>query len=172
MATFDISMDVIAGLKKTYEQFNPGYPFKYTFLDDGYEQMYRSERATKKLTNYFAVIAIFISCLGLFAIASLTAEQRTKEIGIRKVLGASVSGLVILFSTDFMKLILVAFFVAAPVAYYLGSAWLANFAYHIKIEPGLFVIAGLAAFIIGCLTVNFQSIRLALANPVDSLRSE
>ncbi|HET6568040.1 MAG TPA: ABC transporter permease, partial [Rhodothermales bacterium] len=164
--------EALAGLEAVYKQFNPGYPFEYEFLDKEYEGMYRSVIMMGKLADVFAVIAIFISCLGLFGLASFTAEQRTKEIGVRKVLGASASNLVMLLSADFTKLVLLGFVLGAPLAYWLIQKYLDTYAYHVSITPLMFVGAGVAALVIAWLTVSYQSIRAALANPVESLRSE
>ena len=125
-------------LQEVYTRFNPEYPFKYNFLDDSYEEMYESEILIGKLANYFTIVAIIISCLGLFGLASFTAEQRTKELGIRKVLGASVSNLVMLLTKDFTWLVLVAFIIAAPVAFYFLNEWLSKFEFSISMGPGVF----------------------------------
>jgi putative ABC transport system permease protein len=125
-----------------------------------------------KLANYFAVLAVFIACLGLFGLAAFTAEQRTKEIGIRKVLGAPIATLVLLLSREFTVLVLVAFLITAPVSYFVMNGWLDKFAYHTSLGVGIFALAGVAALAIAWLTVSYQSIRTALANPVDALRSE
>ena len=159
-------------IENIFQRHNTAYPFEFHFLDESYERMYKSETTIGKLANYFAFIAIFISCLGLFGLASFTAEQRTKEIGVRKVLGASVPNLVVLLTSDFTKLVLIAFLIAAPVAYSLMRTWLGNFAYHVEMSAGIFVLAGIAAILIAWLTVSYQSVRAALSNPVKSLRSE
>jgi ABC-type antimicrobial peptide transport system permease subunit len=125
-----------------------------------------------KLSNYFAFLAIFISCLGLFGLATFTAEQRTKEIGVRKVLGASIAGIVGLLSKDFLKLVGIAIMIASPVAWWLMNQWLQGFAYKIDIEWWMFVLAGILSVLIAVLTVSFQSIKAALMNPVKSLKSE
>lgn len=158
--------------EQTAKQLNPAYPFTYHFLDDDYEELYRSETLVNTLINYFGLLAILISCLGLFGLATFTAEQRAREIGVRKVLGASVTSIVALLSTDFLKLILVAILIASPLAWYGLNQWLQNFAYHITITWWVFVLAGLAATTITLLTVSFQSIKAALMNPVKSLQSE
>jgi putative ABC transport system permease protein len=162
----------LASLEAVYKQFNPGYPFEYEFMDKEYEEMYRAVIVMGKLANIFAVVAIFISCLGLFGLASFTAEQRTKEIGIRKVLGASATRLVVLLSADFTKLVLVAFVLAAPLAYFAVNAWLDKFIYRVEISPWMFVLAGLAALVVAWLTVSYQSVKAATADPVKSLRTE
>lgn len=158
--------------EQTARQLNPAYPFTYHFLDDDYEKLYRSETLVNTLINYFGLLAILISCLGLFGLATFTAEQRAREIGVRKVLGASVTSIVALLSTDFLKLVFVAILIASPLAWYGLNEWLQNFTYRITIAWWVFALAGLAATAITLLTVSFQSIKAALMNPVKSLRSE
>ena len=150
----------------------PGVPFEYDFLDASFARLYRAEAKTGSVLGIFTMLALFIGCLGLFALAAFTAEQRTKEIGIRKVLGASVSGITGLLAKDFLKLVVVAIVIASPVAYWAMRTWLADFAYRVEIPWWMFVLAGLAAIVIAFLTVSFQSVKAALANPVKSLRSE
>lgn len=162
----------LASLERLFTQFNPGYPLHYTFVNDDFEATYRSEVVMGSLANVFAIIAIFISCLGLFGLVAFTAEQRTKEIGIRKVMGASVLSIVTLFSTEFLKLVLVAFVLAIPVAWYAMHRWLDDFTYRIDLSWWIFGLAGGAALLIALLTVSVESIKSALANPVKSLRSE
>lgn len=162
----------IQGLEAVCKKFNPAYPLEYTFLDQDFEKTYRSETVMGTLANIFAVIALFISCLGLFGLTSLTVEQRTKELGVRKVLGASVAGIVVMLSKDFLKLVLVGFVIACPITWYLTNQWLLNFTERITIGIGVFLLAGLAAVVIAVITVSWQSIRAAVANPVDCLRSE
>jgi ABC-type antimicrobial peptide transport system permease subunit len=162
----------LAGLEAVCKKLDPGMPFTFFFADQQYEKMYRSEQMIGSLTNYFAVLAIFIACLGLFGLASFTAEQRTKEIGIRKVLGASVSGIVGLLSKDLVKLVLVAILIASPLGGWLMHKWLQNYEYRISISWWMYLLAGGLAVAVALLTVSFQSIKAALANPVKSLRSE
>ena len=162
----------IASMESTFKKFNPGFPFKYYFTDDEIMKNYKAEYTTSKLSGYFAFLAIFISCLGLFGLVMFTAEQKTKEIGIRKVLGASVSGIVNMLSKDFLKLVLIASAIAFPVAWWLMNKWLMDFEYRIKIGWWIFIVAGIAAMLIALLTISFQSIKAALANPVKSLRTE
>ena len=164
--------EALAALERIYKRFNPEYPFNYRFMDEEYEEMYRSEIVIGTLANSFAMLAILIACLGLFGLASFTAEQRTKEIGIRKVLGASVSSVVLLFSRDFIILVVWAFLVAAPISYFLMTDWLNEFTFHIDLGLGILAMAGIASVLIAWLTVSYQSIRAATANPVVSLRSE
>ncbi|MGZ3999126.1 MAG: ABC transporter permease, partial [Mucilaginibacter sp.] len=151
---------------------NPGYPFEYKFINDDFDQLFKSETLTGSLAGVFAGLAIFISCLGLFGLAAYTAERRIKEIGIRKVLGASVSGLVGLLSKDFLKLVGISCIIAFPVAYWATHNWLQNYQYRVDINWIIFVAAGLAAMLIALTTVSFQAIKAALMNPVKSLRSE
>lgn len=164
--------EALAGLETIYKKVNPGYPLKYTFLDQQFEQTYRSEQVMGKLANIFAVIALFISCLGLFGLTSFTVEQRTKELGVRKVLGASVAGIVVMLSKDFLRLVVVGFVIAVPFTYYAMDQWLENFADRVDIGAGVYLLAGLSAIVIALATVSWQSIRAAVANPVDCLRSE
>ena len=162
----------IASMEKLYKQYNPGFPFKYYFTDDEIAKNYKAEYTVSKLSKYFAFIAIFISCLGLFGLVTFTAEQKTKEIGIRKVLGASVTGIVRMLSKDFLKLVLIAAVIAFPVAWWFMHKWLDDFAYRVDIGWWVFVVAGIAALLIALLTISFQSIKAAIANPVKSLRTE
>lgn len=162
----------LAVLQNAYKDANPTYPFLYEFADDAYRQQYKSETVIGKLITYFALLAILISCLGLFGLATYTAEQRTKEIGVRKVLGASVASIVALLSKDFLKLVLIAIIIASPIAWYAMNEWLADFAYKIDISWWVFALAGGLAVGIALLTVSFQSVKAALMNPVKSLRSE
>lgn len=147
-------------------------PFNYSFLDDGFDNMYRQEARLGTIFGIFSVLAILIGCLGLFALATFMAEQRIKEIGIRKVLGASVRSLVLMLTKDFSKLIVIAFILAAPLAWWLLSQWLDDYNYRIELTWDLFLIAGLIAFVIAWATVSYQSIKAALSNPVDSLKND
>jgi putative ABC transport system permease protein len=162
----------LESLEKIYQKFNPGYPFTYSFLDQQFEMRYRSEQVTAKLVNILAVIALFISCLGLFGLTSFTVEQRTKELGVRRVLGASVAGIVVMLNRDFLKLVFIGFVIATPITWYLTTQWLENFADRVEIGAGVFLLAGLAAVLIALLTVSWQSIKAAIANPVDCLKNE
>jgi predicted permease len=164
--------ETLAQIERICKQLNPNYPFTYTFTDQQYARQYQSEQIVSKLSNYFAFLAIFISCLGLFGLATFTAEQRTKEIGVRKVLGASVTSIIRLLSKDFLKLVAIAIVLASPVAWWAMNQWLQGFAYKIDIDWWVFVLAGLVSVVIALLTVSFQSIKAALVNPVKSLRSE
>jgi predicted permease len=162
----------IADLERITKTLNPNYPFTYQFLDEAYEKMYLAEQQVHTLVNYFGVLAILISCLGLFGLSAFTAEQRTKEIGVRKVLGASVASIVGLLSKDFLRLVLLALVLASPLAWWAVSQWLHSFEYRAELTGWVFVLAGVLAVTIALLTVSFQSIKAALMNPVKSLRSE
>jgi putative ABC transport system permease protein len=162
----------IAKVSELWTTAVPAVPFEYNFLDASFAGLYRSEAKTGSVLGVFTGLALFIGCLGLFALAAFTAEQRTKEIGIRKVLGAGVAGITGLLAKDFLKLVFIAIVIAVPVAYYFMNKWLADFAYRIELQWWIFALAGIAAISIAALTVSFQSIRAALANPVESLRNE
>lgn len=162
----------LAQVKNIFERLNPGFPFEYDFLDSTYEVQFNFVQRTRSLIAFLAVFAIFISCLGLFGLASFNAEQKTKEIGIRKVLGSSVSRIVMLLSKDLTRLVLLANIIAWPVAWYLLNQWLQNFLYRTQIRLDIFIIAGALTFFIALITVSYQSIKAATAKPVDSLRYE
>lgn len=162
----------IEKLEDLYQQFNPGIPFEFEFLDQEYQQVYVAEQRVASLCKYFAIIAIIISCLGLFGLATFTAERRIKEIGIRKVLGASEWRIVSLLSRDFSKMVLMSILIAVPSSYLIVRYWLASFAYKIDLEWWLFALAALTALAIAWLTVGFQTFRAAKSDPVHSLRSE
>lgn len=164
--------EAINTLKATWDEFVPAQPFEYKFLDQELMTQYESEQKISDLFEIFTGLTIFVACLGLFGLASFTTEQRSKEIGIRKVLGASVQGIVFLISKDFMKLVVLSFLVAAPLAYFFMSSWLLDFEYRIALSIWIFLGSGAAALLIAWLTLSYQSIRSAIANPVNSLRSE
>jgi putative ABC transport system permease protein len=164
--------DVIESIQKTWKSMAPGLPFSYSFLDQDFERMYASEQRLGSIFIVFAGLAIVIACLGLFALTSFTAEQRTKEIGIRKVLGASVTSIVVLLSKEFGKLIVISFAVAAPIAWYGVNWWLKGYTYKTEIGALVYVLAGVASFLIAWLTMSYQSFRAATSNPVNSLRNE
>lgn len=169
------SGEVSAGIqtvRSAWETIFPNHPFEYRFLDESLESNYQDERTMRSLIRLFAVLAILIAGLGLFGLASFTAEQRTKEIGVRKVLGASVSGMVLLLTREFTKWVLIANLAAWPAAYLLAKSWLQNFAYRMNIRIDIFILSGLLAFGIALLTVSFQAVMAATANPVESLRDE
>lgn len=162
----------LASLEKIWKDVNPQFPFTYQFSDEEYQKLYKSEVIVGKLTNAFAFLAIFISCLGLLGLAMFTAEQRTKEMGIRKVLGASSGTLFNLLSKDFLILVLIAFVIAAPLSILATGSWLKNFAYRTPVSWWIFLVAGCLAIVIALLTVSVQAIKAAVANPVKSLRAE
>jgi putative ABC transport system permease protein len=164
--------DAVAHLEQQFRQIAPDASFRYVFLDDVFDQMYRSEKRLSRIITTFAGLAIFIACLGLFGLAAFTAEQRTKEIGIRKVLGATVSSIVALLSKDLLKLVAIGFVLAAPLAYFAMSRWLEDFAYHINIGPEIFILAGALTVVIALATVSYQAVKAAVTNPVESLRYE
>jgi putative ABC transport system permease protein len=163
---------VIEGLENLCKKLNPKFPFAYQFSDDEYDKLYRSEQAVSKLSDYFAFLAIFISCLGLFGLATLTASQRMKEIGVRKVLGASVADILAMLTTNFLKPVVIAILIALPLSKYVMSRWLENFAYKIDIEWWMLAAAATAAITIAFLTVALQALQAALSNPVKNLRIE
>ncbi len=162
----------LAAIEGKWKALIPARPFSYFFLDEYFDEQYRSEERFGRLFLNFAILAIFISCLGLLGLASYSTLQRTKEIGIRKVMGASVSNIVNLLSRDFLQLVILSFLIAAPIAWYFMHKWLLDFAYRIQISWWIFAIAGLIAVLIALLTVSFQAIKSAVTNPVKSLRSE
>ncbi len=164
--------EAIALIEKTYKKYHRESPPSYEFIDEVLENQYRTEQNTARIVLYFSILAIMVSCLGLFGLATYTAEKRTKEIGVRKVLGASVSSIVVLLSTGFLRLILMAIFIASPIAWYVLHKWLQNFAYSIAIDWWIFAFTGLLTVGVGLLTVSFQAVKAALVNPVKSLRSE
>ncbi len=162
----------LAALEATWKQFAPQEPFVYTFLDDAFARLYQAEVHTGWLISLFAVLAILIACFGLFGLSAYTTQQRTKEIGIRKILGASVAGIVGLLSKEYLKLVLIAFVVAVPLAWIAIHRWLEGFAYRVTIGWDVFAVSGLAVLLIALLTVGYQSVKAATANPVTSLRYE
>ncbi|MEZ4935092.1 MAG: FtsX-like permease family protein [Saprospiraceae bacterium] len=164
--------DFLAELDHTWQQFSPEESISYNFLDENFAQLAEQEKMLGQAVAFFTSLAILIACLGLFGLAAFMAEQRTKEIGIRKVLGATTASLIGLLSKDFLKLVVIALVVASPIAWYFMKNWLDNFAYRIDLEWWVFAIAGFLAIGVAFLTVSFQSVRAALANPVESLRSE
>ena len=176
LASFKISTSnapaLIKQVEAKWKAMAPGMPFSYRFMDDSFNDMYRSEQRAGTIALVFAILAILIACLGLFGLVTYMAEQRTKEIGIRKVLGASVSGMATMLSKDFVKLVIIAFIIASPLAWWGMNKWLEDFAYRINIEWWVFALAGMIALLIAIGTVSFQAIKAALANPVKSLRTE
>jgi len=162
----------VAKIEATIKKDNPAYPVDYRFVDEEFNQAFLSEMLVSKLSRVFAALAIIISCLGLFGLAAYTAERRIKEIGIRKVLGASVTGLARLLSTEFIKLVIVSILLACPIAWYAMSSWLQNYAYRVNIQWWVFAAAGAAAIVIAVITVSFQSIKAAMMNPVKAIKTE
>jgi hypothetical protein len=162
----------IKNLETVYKKFDQVYPFEYSFLNQHFNQQYQRETTTGKLAVCFTVIAVFISCLGLFGLASFTAERRTKELGVRKVLGASVSDLVTLLCGDFTKLIFIALLVGTPLAYFITQAFLAQYVYRTPVHLWIFAATGIGILALAIVTVIFQSLKAAVTNPVNSLRSE
>jgi ABC-type antimicrobial peptide transport system permease subunit len=166
------TQDAVAQLTAIFNKYDPAYPYTYAFSDENYASKFNLEVLIGKIAGLFAALAIFISCLGLFGLAAYVAEQRTKEIGIRKVLGASVQQIWLLLSTDFIVLVLISCLIAVPISFYFLHSWLQNYDYRINIGVGVFVLGGLMALLITIVTISFQAIKAALANPVKSLRTE
>jgi putative ABC transport system permease protein len=164
--------ETLAFIRNTWERFAPEYPFEFSFFDEIFDRAYRVERRLGTMFSAFAGLAVLIACLGLLGLASFTAEQKTKEIGIRKVLGASSSGIVVLLSREFMKWVIAANFVAWPIGYFAMRTWLQNFAYRIDLTVPMFLGAALAAFLVAIATISFQTYRAATANPAESMRYE
>ena len=162
----------IAAIENKWKAMVPNRPFSYYFLDEFFDKQYRTEDRFGKLFFNFALLAIFISCLGLLGLASYSTLQRTKEIGIRKVMGASVAAILNLLSKDFLRLVLMSFIIASPIAWYFMHKWLESFAYRVGIGWWVFVLAGVLAFVIAILTITLQALKAAMANPVKSLRTE
>jgi putative ABC transport system permease protein len=147
-------------------------PFEYHFLDEDYSRLYKSEERTAGIFTTFSSLAIFLACLGLFALTAYSIVQRTKEIGIRKILGANISSIITLLSKDFLFLVLIGFIIASPIAWYATHRWLQDFSYRINIQWWVFAVAGIAAILISIITISFQALKAAVGNPVKSLRSE
>ena len=164
--------ETLAMLQQQWQAYEPGHPYRFSFLDADFGRAYEKDRRLGLIFGYFAGLAIFIACLGLFGLASFITEQRTKEIGVRKVLGASVGSIVLLLSKEFTKLVGIAFVVATPLAYFASRWLLQDFAYRVDIAWWIFLIAGVATLAIAWLTVSYQSIKAALTNPVEALRYE
>jgi len=164
--------NTISNWKAVHESFSEDFPFEYEFLNDSFNQLYKSETLTGTLANFFAFMALFISCLGLLGLSAFAASRRSKEISIRKVLGASVTSIVGLLSKDFLKLIVMALIVAMPLAYYFMQGWLEDFAYHINMDWYIFAIAGGFMILISLLTMSWQSAKAAWVNPAVTLKSE
>jgi putative ABC transport system permease protein len=163
---------LVSQVEKEWTKLAPSYPFSYKFLDESFNNMYRAEQRAGQVALSFSVLAIVIACLGLFGLASFMAEQRTKEIGVRKVLGASMNNIVSMLSRDFLRLVLVSAVFAIPLSWFIMHRWLENFAYRVNISWWVFVLAAILALLIALVTISFQTVKAALTNPVDSLRSE
>jgi hypothetical protein len=166
------TQEALAIMEEHSRQLNPAFPFEYHFVDQDFEKIYRSEMTIGSLASIFALVAIFVSCLGLLGLASYTAEQRIKEISLRKVLGASVGNLMTLLSSEFSRLVILSFVLAAPLAYYLMEQWLQGFAYRVDLTFSVFLLAGGGALMLAWLTVAYQSYRAARTNPAEVLRNE
>jgi putative ABC transport system permease protein len=164
--------DNLAAAEKIFRKYNPAYPFEYHFIDEEYAKKFSDQQQTETLAALFAGLTILISCLGLFGLATYMAENRIKEVGVRKILGASVTSIAGLLSKDFVTLVVISIFVASPIAWYFMKQWLTGFEYRIQISWYVFVLAGVAAIGIALITVSFQAIKAAVANPVKSLRTE
>ncbi|MDP4284482.1 MAG: FtsX-like permease family protein, partial [Bacteroidota bacterium] len=164
--------DALAKIEAAFKKYNPGLPFNYTFIDEDYARKFDAEERIGDLATLFTILAIFISCLGLFGLASFVAEQRKKEIGVRKVLGASVFNLWKMLSKEFALLVIISCFIAIPIAWYYLNNWLQQYDYRTSIPVWILVASGFGALVITLLTVSFQAIKAALANPVKSLRTE
>jgi len=162
----------LAFIESAWKKFAPEQPFEFSFLDQDFDALYRSEHQTGTIFEIFSALAILIACLGQLGLAAFVIEKRTKEIGVRKILGASVSSVVALLSKDFVKLVLIANVIAWPVASFIMNRWLENFAYRIEIGWWMFAVAGFIALLIALVTVSIQALKAALANPVEALRYE
>jgi putative ABC transport system permease protein len=163
---------LVQSVSSVWKDFVPHQPARYSFLDQRFARMYTDVQRTGSIFTSFAILAIIVACLGLLGLSAFMAEQRTKEIGVRKVLGASVSSILALLSKDFLRLVAISVLIASPLAWYMMHRWLENFAYHVNIEWWVFILAGMMATGIALLTVSFQSVKAALMNPVRSLKSE
>jgi ABC-type antimicrobial peptide transport system permease subunit len=162
----------LSKIEAVFKKFNPGSPFAYTFNDEDYAKKFADEERVGRLATFFTVLAIFISCLGLFGLASFVAEQRKKEIGVRKVLGASVYSLWRMLSKEFALLVFISCFIAIPLAWYYLNGWLKQYEYRTTISFWIFIVSAFVALAVTIITVSFQAIKAAIANPVESLRTE
>ena len=168
----DHQQQTIAAIRNLFEKDNPGFPFTFNFLSEAYQKQYDTETRIATLSKYFAGLAIIISCLGLFGLAAFTAQKRRKEIGVRKAIGASVTDIINMLSKDFLRLVMIALCIAFPASWWLMNNWLEGFAYRINISAGVFLVAGASIIMLTLLTIGYQSIKAAIANPVKSLRTE
>jgi ABC-type antimicrobial peptide transport system permease subunit len=164
--------DNLAQAGQIYKKYNPAYPFEYNFIDEQYARKFQEELKIGTLVTWFAGLTIFISCLGLFALVAYMAETRRKEIGIRKVLGASVSGIMLLLTKEFLILVIISVAVASPIAWWAMNQWLSNYAYRTNIPWWLFIVVGIVSLCIALVTVGFQAIKAAMANPVEAIKAE
>jgi hypothetical protein len=164
--------EVLGFLEEKWGKFVPGFPFRYNFLNESIDNYYKTEKQVSEIIQYFTILAIFIACLGLFGLASFMAERKTKEIGIRKVLGAQVSGIVFLLTGEFSRWVIIASCIALPVGWYIMKGWLEDFAYRIEIDIWTYFISVIFSLFVAILTVGYQSIKVALANPIEALRYE
>ena len=164
--------NTLSNMEKAWKEINPNTPFESTFLNDSVRQQYEADQRNLSIITIFTIVAIAISCLGLYGLSIYVAERRLKEIGIRKVLGASVPGIVTMLSKDFVKLVAIAFLISVPVGYYAMDQWLQSFAYKIELNAIVFILAGLISFAIAWITIGFESVKAAMGNPVDSLKNE
>jgi putative ABC transport system permease protein len=162
----------ISAVEKTWRAINPDTPFEYSFLDDDIKKQYEEDQKVSTIITSFTVIAMIISCLGLYGLSSFMAERRFKEIGVRKVMGASVQQIVGMMSGEFVRLVLIAFVISIPLAWYAITSWLEKFAYRTQLDVSVFVFAGSVSLLVALVTISFESVRAASSNPVDSLRSE
>ncbi|MES1249258.1 MAG: FtsX-like permease family protein, partial [Chitinophaga rupis] len=174
IASFDARQtgDILQQVEKKWKAFDAGVPFDYSFLDKNYESLYHSEARLGNVFSTFTLLSILVACLGLFGLSVYTAERRVKEIGIRKILGASVQSVVNLLSKDFLKLVILSAVISFPIAWWAMSKWLNDFAYRVPMDAWVFLIAGVLAIVIALVTVSFQAIRAAMANPAKSLKAE
>jgi len=166
------TQEALERIRPIFFKYRPDYPFTYHFADESYAAKFGQEKLVSELAGIFAALAIFISCLGLFGLAAYMSEQRTKEIGIRKVLGASLSQVVLLISQDFIVLVGISCLIASPLAYYFLQRWLNGYYYRVELGPGVFIISAVMAIGITIVTISFQTLKAAVKNPVDSLRAE
>ncbi|HYI79021.1 MAG TPA: FtsX-like permease family protein, partial [Chryseolinea sp.] len=164
--------DALTAIERVTKSINPAFPFRYDFVDQDFARQYQGERSVSSLVNIFSGVSIFIASLGLLGLSSFSADQRAKEIGVRKVHGASVRSLVVLLSKQYAKLMIIAFIIATPLSYFYMQRWLEDFAFRIDINIALFIVAGIITFAIGALTVSYKSYSAALANPVKTLKEE
>jgi putative ABC transport system permease protein len=164
--------ETLKELEQMWKKIIPMAPFEYSFLNDQFAALYRGEHQANSIVRYFSLLAIIIGCLGLFGLASFIAEQKTKEIGIRKVLGASSVQILTMLTSRFVKLVILSFFIGLPLTYYFINRWLETFAYHIEVNALFFVIPAILILVVTCITVSIESLRASLANPVNSIRNE